>query len=237
MELIEVDPEFFSQVIPYTKSSLSPRIAWRIDEHDAEYYKSHNARCYVSPKGSALAITDDGTILSLCKHRDDHDNFLGLDMVEFAKENGGCKLQCYEGMSDWYLESGFVEIARIGWDHSSTPKGWRPEYGIEDQLVLEHLDWLDDFNDCGIGRERVVELLKSPDIQSCEYSVEKMIEEMLRLDDQDMQLMCLDLMQRALEKKGFSTERMRLSKDLTDRFEDWIQGLVHDKNEHELVQV
>jgi hypothetical protein len=52
-----------------------------------------------------------------------------------------------------------------------------------------------------------------------------------------MQLMCLDLMQRALEKKGFSTERMRLSKDLTDRFEDWIQGLVHDKNEHELVQV
>ena len=153
-QLIPVGYSEFERALKNAKESLSERMAWRVDAYGAVQYAQLNARCYVTEFGSAVAISPDGTIISLCRHR--NDPTLSIDLVESAKGFGGRKIDCYAGFERLYLQCGFEEIDRVGWDDRNAPRDWRPEYGKEDTisfaLPLE------------LERERVM-VMRQPDKQ------------------------------------------------------------------------
>lgn len=212
-EFKQVDFEFFSQVVEYAKSSLSGPSSWRVDSHDAEYYRSVNAKCYVSERGSTLAISEDGAILSLCRHKADRGNFSGADMVEFAKEHGGYKIDCYSGLSRLYEECGFEVVGQIAWNRASAPKDWKPEYGQEDILSMQYYD---DFNDLGLGRERVQKLIRSESVYECEKAIAELLNECSKIDDPDWQLRCLESIAEIVEKKGMSLDSIKVQQNTFD---------------------
>ena len=134
-QFISVGYEEFDRALKNAKESLSERMAWRVPELDATQCEQFSTRCYVTDFGSAVAIARDGTILSLCRHRNDPTP--SVELVESAKEIGGLRIDCYAGFERLYLECGFEEVGRTGWDDRNAPHDWRPEYGKEDIISFE----------------------------------------------------------------------------------------------------
>lgn len=64
-----------------------------------------NCRMFTTKNGSTIAIQNDGTIISVCKNYGSDDNMKAL--IQFAVEQGGNKLDTFDGNYGFYRYCGF----------------------------------------------------------------------------------------------------------------------------------
>ncbi len=68
-----------------------------------------NCRMFTTKNGSTVAIQDDGTIISVCKNNNSDDNMRAL--IQFAVDNGGDKLDTFDGNYGFYRYCGFEALS------------------------------------------------------------------------------------------------------------------------------
>ena len=115
-------PEEFAEIIKTSKTSLPETIAWRVDAHTKEEY--NNVKLFTSKGGSCVAIKPDGDIVSVCKNMNDKGT-KGSDLIRFAVENGGIKLDSYDGNHNFYTKNGFEPVSYVTFNEEYAPKDWK----------------------------------------------------------------------------------------------------------------
>lgn len=114
----------FVGALDSAKSTVSPENAWRVSSpSEEEFDEEHpNAKKYVTKGGSTVAITPDGDIVGLCKKIGD--TVSGSEMLSFAIENGGKKLDAFSGLYGFYSQRGFEPISWTPFAKQYAPPGW-----------------------------------------------------------------------------------------------------------------
>ncbi len=93
------------------KKTVDPSISWRVTAHTVEELKEWypSATFHTTEGGSTVAVTKDGDIISVCKYKDD--TCKGRDLLAMAVQNGGVKLDSYEGNHGFYDKCGFEPVS------------------------------------------------------------------------------------------------------------------------------
>ena len=115
--------EFTSALIE-AKENVAPKDAWRVSSPTAEAFDEEhpNAKKYVTKGGSTIAITPDGDIVGVCHNRDDAVS--GSDMLAFAVNNGGKKLDAFSKLWRFYSKNGFEPVSWTPFNEQYAPPGW-----------------------------------------------------------------------------------------------------------------
>ncbi len=121
-ELKDAAPRKFHDTLAKTKAKQQPEDAWRVDVHSIKDYIRDNDKLYLTDGGSAIAVTPDGDIISVCRNRDDEAS--GSDILARAVEMGGVKLDSYAGNHNFYTKNGFEPVSWVKWDDRYAPAGW-----------------------------------------------------------------------------------------------------------------
>lgn len=108
------------------KKSLPPEQApWRVTQYENgdQFDEWHpNAKKFSTDGGSTVAVTPDGDIVGVC-HKDG-DPARGKELIRYAVENGGKKLDAYEGLYPFYTKCGFEPVSWCKWDENFAPDDW-----------------------------------------------------------------------------------------------------------------
>lgn len=133
-----------------TFAKVHPEYVWRVSSPSAEEFEQEHpgAVMHVTQGGSTVAVTPDGDIVGVCKKPGDKQR--GADLLKMAVENGGKKLDSYEGNHDFYINNGFEPVSWCRWDDEFAPPDWRSEYQKEDIIFYRYTgktttESLDDF--------------------------------------------------------------------------------------------
>ena len=115
-----------------------PQDSWRVSSPSAEEFEQEHpgAVMHVTQGGSTVAVTHDGDIVGVCKKPGDKQR--GADLLKMAVENGGKKLDSYEGNHDFYIGNGFEPISWCKWNDEFAPPDWRSEYQKEDIIFYRY---------------------------------------------------------------------------------------------------
>jgi predicted GNAT family N-acyltransferase len=115
-----------------------------VDVHDADDYA--NDKLFTIGDGAAgCAVTPEGDIVSVFKHPDKA-KALGLkhvstDLLTTALQNGGKKLDCYDGtlLPNLYSSFGFIPVARVPFNRDYAGDDWNYDRdGEPDVIVFAH---------------------------------------------------------------------------------------------------
>lgn len=129
-----VQAKRFQRDLDAAKASQRPRDAWRVDNYshsESDYAKD---KLFVTEKGSTVAVTPDGDIISVCKHMDD--DFRGSDLIQKAVENGGVKLDSFSGNHGFYVKNGFEPVSWCKFDEQYAPPGWKEVRGKKEPIIF-----------------------------------------------------------------------------------------------------
>lgn len=119
VEWHKAKPEEIQKALEEAKASCRPEDAWRVDTtHSLDDYKKDD--CYVIGK-SSLAVTEDGDIISVCRAAGD--SVSGKDLLKFAVDHGGVKLDSFSGNHEFYQKCGFEPVS---WTPFADIDGVRP---------------------------------------------------------------------------------------------------------------
>lgn len=123
LECRTVSAEEFKKIFDEAKATQNPKDAWRVDDtHTVEDY-GHD-RLFVTNDGSVIAIEEDGNIISVCKNT--HGNDRGSDLLRFAVENGGDRLDAFgETLFKFYTKNGFEPVSWTKFNEEYAPHDWR----------------------------------------------------------------------------------------------------------------
>lgn len=118
-------PKEFSMAVLKAKATQPPERAWRVTTHSEEEFKQEypNARLHITGGGSAVAVTTDGDIISVC--RNENDTMKGYEILELAVKNGGKKLDSYSGNHRFYTRNGFEPVSWCEWNDEFAPPDWK----------------------------------------------------------------------------------------------------------------
>lgn len=105
---------------------------WRVDVYETDENGDYhplplsnwdNTRTFVTKSGSTIAIREDGDIISVCKNLAEipSDNMKAL--LKFATDNGGTKLDSFDGNWGFYRACGFEPVSWIYFNEEYAPKG------------------------------------------------------------------------------------------------------------------
>ena len=113
-----------------------PGDAWRVSSPSADDFdKEHlDAVKHVTQGGSTVAVTPDGDIVSVCKNP--RDSVSGTDLLKMAIENGGKKLDSYEGNHGFYIKKGFEPVSWCKWSDEFTPPDWKAGRDKKEDIVF-----------------------------------------------------------------------------------------------------
>ena len=115
-------PEEFAEIIKTAKTQVVQTNAWRVDAHTKEEY--NNVKLFATKGGSCVAIKPDGDIISVCKNSNDKGT-KGSDLIRYAVDNGGVKLDSYAGNHVFYTKNGFEPVAYVTFNEEYAPKDWK----------------------------------------------------------------------------------------------------------------
>ena len=115
-------PEEFAEIIKTAKTQVLQTNAWRVDAHTKEEY--NNVKLFASKGGSCVAIKPDGDIISVCKNSNDKGT-KGSDLIRYAVDNGGVKLDSYAGNHGFYTKNGFEPVAYVTFNEEYAPPDWK----------------------------------------------------------------------------------------------------------------
>lgn len=102
-----------------------------------------NCRMFATKDGSTIAIQDNGTIISVCKNHDSKDNMAGL--MQFAVDNGGDKLDTFDGNYGFYKHCGFEVMSwtpfssygqSMTGNREDAPYGWDSKIDNEEPIIF-----------------------------------------------------------------------------------------------------
>lgn len=85
----------------------------------------HQLYCKFFYPSLLVAISQTGDIISVC--RSEGDNIRGTDLLKIAIQNGGVKLDSYDGNHLFYTKNGFEPISWCRWEEEYAPDGWNGE--------------------------------------------------------------------------------------------------------------
>lgn len=133
----KVDSKTFSQAVSKVKSSRSPDNKWRVSEYPSEHYE--NSNCYVAADGSTIAVAPDGDIVSVCAHGSSVRG-TGKQLMQFAVDHGGVKLDSFSGNHRFYTKCGFEPVSWIPFDadamDSEDRKVWEQHCGAKEPVIF-----------------------------------------------------------------------------------------------------
>lgn len=127
-------PQKFAQTLTKAKKTLDAKDAWRVDVHDALDYKGDILR--VTPKGSTVAVTKEGDIISVCRTK--NDTARGSDLLKEAVKKGGTKLDSYQANHMFYTKNGFEPVSWCKWDDAFKPDGWTEDFDRENIIFYKY---------------------------------------------------------------------------------------------------
>lgn len=126
-------PEEFAKAIKEAKENVPVENAWRVDAHSKEEY--NNIKLFTTKGGSCVAIKPDGDIISVCKNRNDKDT-KGSDLIRYAVDNGGVKLDSYDGNHVFYTKNGFEPVSYVSFNEEYAPKDWRKGIDQPEDIIF-----------------------------------------------------------------------------------------------------
>lgn len=124
----------FNKSITDAKASRPVVDRWRVDVHTAQEYKEEGCKCWKSPGGSTIAVTNKGDIISVCKHSNDK-TMSGSDILQRAVKMGGTKLDSFAGNHVFYTKNGFEPVSWTRFNEKYAPEGWK-ESGCGKEPVI-----------------------------------------------------------------------------------------------------
>ena len=121
----EVNTTTFTQAIKKAKASIDEEDAWRVSSPDSQEFdiEHPNARKFATKGGSTVAISQDGDIVGLCRNA--NDDISGSDLLKFAVENGGDRLDAFGKLWKFYAKNGFEPVSWTPFDEQYAPAGWK----------------------------------------------------------------------------------------------------------------
>ena len=128
-------PQHFVKALTFAKETIDERARWRVDTLTEEEY--NNVKLFVTDKNSCVAIALDGNIISLCKGKAD-DTVKGKQLLKYAVDNGGDRLDAFSGLYDFYARNGFEPVSWVEFDENYAPEGWKPEYAKEPVIFWKY---------------------------------------------------------------------------------------------------
>lgn len=132
--LRDATPKRFHDTLAKTKSKQHPEDAWRVDVHSIKDYIKDNDKLFLTEGGSAIAVTPDGDIISVCRNVDDEAS--GSDILARAVEMGGVKLDSYAGNHSFYTKNGFEPVSWVKWDDRYAPPGWKEDRDKREPIIF-----------------------------------------------------------------------------------------------------
>ena len=121
----EVNTNTFTQAIKKAKASIDEEDAWRVSSPDSQEFdiEHPHARTFATKGGSTVAISQDGDIVGLCRNA--NDDISGSDLLKFAVENGGDRLDAFGKLWKFYAKNGFEPVSWTPFDEQYAPAGWK----------------------------------------------------------------------------------------------------------------
>lgn len=119
------DIKTFAGAVENARESCNEDIRWRVTAHTEQELKNEypGAKLHVTKGGSTVAVATDGDIISVCKKAGD--NTRGKDLMKLAVENGGTKLDSFDGNHNFYTKCGFEPVSWTPFNKEYAPPGWK----------------------------------------------------------------------------------------------------------------
>lgn len=132
----KTDAKTFASAVASARSNCPEDKRWRVDAHsEKELTEDYaGAKFHVTKKGSTVAVTADGDIISVCKNPGD--NLSGKDLMKIATENGGVKLDSFSGNHGFYTKCGFEPVSWTPFNEAYAPAGWRKGVDSPEPVVF-----------------------------------------------------------------------------------------------------
>lgn len=122
-EYAETNIPDFTKSVESAKATVNEKDRWRVTAYSEDEFKEYHsgAKCYKTEYGSTFAI-DNGDIISVCGSKRDYVS--GKQLLQKAVENGGTKLDSYDGNDAFYKKCGFEPVSWCKWDDAYAPNDW-----------------------------------------------------------------------------------------------------------------
>ena len=144
MEIAEISkkPSFQKRLLEAYNYQMED--GWRVDayEDDDTPIPPENwegCKMFVTKSGSTLAIREDGDIISVCKNLEKIPSDNMRAFMQFAVENGGTKLDSFDGNWGFYRACGFEPVSWIEFNREYAPKGpngWQSRTDLTEPIVF-----------------------------------------------------------------------------------------------------
>lgn len=138
MEVKQSEPKEFKKALDAAKATHKKEDAWRVDNYSHTEADYKQDALFVTKKGSTIAITKDGDIISVCArrtgNRDNDDR--GRSVMEYAVKHGGKKLDSYSGNHGFYVKCGFEPVSYCKFDEKYAPPGWRKGVDVAEPIIF-----------------------------------------------------------------------------------------------------
>ena len=120
----KANPKEFRKTFHAAKAEVAkthPEAAWRVDStYSEDDYAGMD--CHTTRGGSSVAIHN-GDIVSVCHNPNDRET-RGSDLLRYAVEHGGDRLDAFGGLYGFYIKNGFEPVS---WCPFADKKGIRPD--------------------------------------------------------------------------------------------------------------
>lgn len=115
------------------KNSVSEEERWRVDIHSVEDYKKD--KLFTTEGGSCVAVEPNGNIISVCKRSGD--TARGTDLVKYAVQNGGNRLDAFGGkLYEFYTKNGFEPVSWTPFNEEYAPDGWNKNRDKKEPVIF-----------------------------------------------------------------------------------------------------
>lgn len=131
----------FKQALIDARASQPVDKRWRVDAKSYNPVDYDGMQCYITEKGSVVAIKPDGCIISVCTKinpETEEAEDRGRSLMEFAFKRGGTHGDSYEGNYEFYKKCGMTPVSRCDFDTDIGEKfvdGWK-EAGSPKEIII-----------------------------------------------------------------------------------------------------
>ena len=126
MNVTKSSGDYVGKLTDAKKSLPEDQAPWRVTQYkDGDEFDDWHpgAKMFHTDGGSTIAVTLDGDIVGVCHH--EGDPVRGKELLKHAVDNGGKKLDAYEGLFGFYTKCGFEPVSWCKWDEKFAPGDWK----------------------------------------------------------------------------------------------------------------
>lgn len=128
-----VNAVMFKKAVVSAKATVDKSKSWRVDDtHTVKDFR--HDKLFKTNKGSTIAVTPDGDIISVCRHKGD--NATGADLLQFAVKQGGKKLDSFDGNYKFYVDNGFEPVSWTPFNKEYAPHDWKEDKHKEEPVIF-----------------------------------------------------------------------------------------------------